>query len=60
MAEGAGRTLNPLPMEKGCKCSPAALAKSGGSKGKEAPNEGPPPKGVDTLGCLARARGEAP
>ena len=52
--------MNPLPMEKGCKCSPAALAKSGGSKGKEAPNEGPPPKGVDTLGCLARARGEAP
>ena len=39
---------------------PLALAESGGSKGKEAANEGPPPQGVETFGCLARARGEAP
>jgi len=29
------------PLALGCTCNPASLAKSGGSKGKEAPNEGP-------------------
>jgi len=32
----------------------------GGSKCKEAPNEGPRAKRVETFGCLAGARGEAP
>lgn len=41
--------------------APATLpsGEDGGSKRKEAPNEGPrAPKRVETLGCLARARGE--
>jgi hypothetical protein len=36
---------------------PLALGESGGSKRKEAPNEGPV---RETLGCLAGARGETP
>ena len=36
-----------------------ALAESGGSKGKEAPNEGPPPQRVETFECLARVKERA-
>ena len=46
-------------LNQGCACTTAPLAKSGGSKGKEALIEGPRESG-ETFGCLARARGEAP
>ena len=46
-----------LPWKDGCACTRLALAESGGSKCKEAPNEGP---FRDTLGCLARAGGGVP
>lgn len=43
-------------LRRGCGCNPASLAKSGGSKGKEAPNEGPRPKPGRRLDALP-ARG---
>lgn len=43
---------------------PLPSGEDGGSGGKEAPNEGPRPKGLpkggETFGCLAPVRGETP
>jgi len=38
---------------------PLPFGENGEASAKEVPNEGPP-KGLDTFGCLARARGNAP
>ena len=52
------RTLEaPVRLNEQGKARRVSLAESGGSKCKEAPNEGP---FRETLGCLARAGGGAP